>query len=246
MFLDIPRDLPIVLATNNPKKATIFSENGFHLKGFEPIIVQPTVHTRHHLKAKQEQLEHILGLADAIGDTAGEPVSVSQPTLNSDVFRKIQSTCEQKNTILCCGLDPDLKRLPKSLVTERSPEMAVSEFLYRIVDITHPFVCAYKIQKAFFDQLEGGLAVLKDVVKIIRAADPRIFVIVDCKIGDIDNTMQAYLTSLLVVAGADAVVLKQKTFSELDHGTVDTLRERSQGRDDCGVRSAQLQQTLVT
>jgi hypothetical protein len=103
VFLDIPRDLPIVLATNNPKKATIFSENGFHLKGFEPIIVQPTVHTRHHLKAKQEQLEHILGLADAIGDTAGEPVSVSQPTLNSDVFRKIQSTCEQKNTILCCG-----------------------------------------------------------------------------------------------------------------------------------------------
>src|SRR5271165_2246076 len=37
---------------------------------------------------------------------------------------------------------------------------------------------------------------------------------------------------------------QQKSFSELDHGTVDTLRERSQGRAACGVRSAHLQQTL--
>src|SRR5271166_2768608 len=38
---------------------------------------------------------------------------------------------------------------------------------------------------------------------------------------------------------------QQKSFSELDHGTVDTLRDRGQGRAACGVRSAQLQQTLV-
>src|SRR5271157_4574718 len=37
---------------------------------------------------------------------------------------------------------------------------------------------------------------------------------------------------------------QQKSFSELGHGTVDTLRDRSQGRAACGVRSAHLQQTL--
>src|SRR5271157_4049948 len=37
---------------------------------------------------------------------------------------------------------------------------------------------------------------------------------------------------------------QQKSFSELGHGTVGTLRDRSQGRAACGVRSAHLQQTL--
>src|SRR5271157_5336314 len=37
---------------------------------------------------------------------------------------------------------------------------------------------------------------------------------------------------------------QQKPFSELDHGTVDSFRDRGQGRAACGVRSAQLQQTL--
>ena len=37
---------------------------------------------------------------------------------------------------------------------------------------------------------------------------------------------------------------QQKPVSELDHGTVDTLRDRGQGRAACGVRSAHLQQTL--
>src|SRR5271165_4066717 len=37
---------------------------------------------------------------------------------------------------------------------------------------------------------------------------------------------------------------QQKSFSKLDHGTVDTLRDRGQGRAACGVRYAHLQQTL--
>src|SRR5208283_5513493 len=37
---------------------------------------------------------------------------------------------------------------------------------------------------------------------------------------------------------------QQKSFSELGHGTVDTLRDRSQGGAACGVRCAHLQQTL--
>ena len=37
---------------------------------------------------------------------------------------------------------------------------------------------------------------------------------------------------------------QQRPFSELDYRTVDTLRDRSQGRADRGVRSAQLQQPL--
>src|SRR5208283_2396025 len=38
--------------------------------------------------------------------------------------------------------------------------------------------------------------------------------------------------------------VQQEAFSELDHGTVDTLRNRGEGRAACGVRSAHLQQTL--
>ena len=48
----------IRLATNNPKKTAVFTENGYAFE-YHPIVVEPTVHTTRHLAAKQAHLGHI-------------------------------------------------------------------------------------------------------------------------------------------------------------------------------------------
>lgn len=112
------------------------------------------------------------------------------------------------NTLLCCGLDPDLKKMPPEILEKKiSDEEKVLDFLRTVVDATAPHVCAYKIQKAFFDVLAGGHEVLKALIGYIHASYEGIPVIVDCKIGDIDNTMAAYIHNLFVVLQADGIVV---------------------------------------
>lgn len=112
------------------------------------------------------------------------------------------------NTLLCCGLDPDLKKMPLEITGKQiSDEEKVLVFLRAVVDITAPHVCAYKAQKAFFDELPGGHEVLKELIQYIHSSHEGIPVIVDCKIGDIDNTMVAYLHNLFGILQADGIVV---------------------------------------
>jgi len=54
----VPCSRKINLATNNPKKASIFPENGYQITEFTPVLVEPDEHTVEHLKAKQQYLGH--------------------------------------------------------------------------------------------------------------------------------------------------------------------------------------------
>jgi orotidine-5'-phosphate decarboxylase len=123
---------------------------------------------------------------------------------NEQIFERMKAY----NTLLCCGLDPDLKKIPSELVGKKIPdEDKVFEFLQVAVDVTAPHVCAYKAQKAFFDVLAGGHDVLKKLIDYIHTSHPGIPVIVDCKIGDIENTMAAYIQNLFGSLQADGVVV---------------------------------------
>ena len=123
---------------------------------------------------------------------------------NDQILKRMKS----HNTLLCCGLDPDLKKIPPELVGKKIPdEDKVFEFLQVAVDVTAQHVCAYKAQKAFFDVLAGGHDVLKKLIDYIHTSHPGIPVIVDCKIGDIENTMAAYIQNLFGSLQADGVVV---------------------------------------
>lgn len=112
------------------------------------------------------------------------------------------------DTLLCCGLDPDLKQIPFEIMSKNiSNEEKVLDFLRIVVDITAPYVCAYKVQKAFFDTLPGGHEVLKELINYVHLLYKGIPIIIDCKIGDIDNTMTTYLYNLFDVLQADGVVV---------------------------------------
>ena len=61
---------------------------------------------------------------------------------------------KSNNTLVCCGLDPDVSKMPIELRRKARKETTVRKFLEAVVDITAPHVCAYKAQKAFFDILK--------------------------------------------------------------------------------------------
>ena len=199
-FFGITSSYKIDLATNNPKKANIFKENGYILSGYMPIVVPPTIHTEHHLLAKQNHLGH-LGLVDLHrSETEGY-----QPR---NFTRLLNSAVVQHKSLVCCGLDPDMSKMPKEVTeSSESDEMKIFKFLREVIELTAHHVSVYKLQKAFFDILPNGKNLLKEVINYIHAEHEDIPVIVDCKIGDIENTMRTYIDLLFKDIGADAIVV---------------------------------------
>ena len=136
-----------------------------------------------------------------------------------------------KTSGVCVGLDPDPSKLPIEF------EARVLPFLQEIVNLTSSKACAYKIQKAFFDVLDGGSKTLSDVVSYIKEKTPSTPIILDCKIGDIDNTMQAYVENVFDKLKVDAVVVNpymgHDVFSQFDsysdRGIVTLIRTSNEG-----------------
>lgn len=121
---------------------------------------------------------------------------------------QIKARMRSHGTLLCAGLDPDRRKLPLEVLEKtETEEEKVLEFLRGAVDATGTHVCAYKTQKAFFDLLPGGHEVLKEIVHYIHQTQPGVPIIVDCKIGDIDNTMTAYIENLFGSINADGIVV---------------------------------------
>ena len=127
---------------------------------------------------------------------------------SNEVTKQLDLRMQETHSLVCVGLDPDITKMPLSLIdSERSNEENIFVFLSQIVDITSQHVCCYKIQKAFFDQYETGHSLLNRVIAYVHDEHPGIPVFVDCKIGDIDNTMSAYMHRLFDEAKADGVVV---------------------------------------
>lgn len=121
--------------------------------------------------------------------------------------QKLDRAILEKNSLVCCGLDPDIRKMPIYFQELEDVEKSIEQFLYKIIDLTHAHVCSYKIQKAFFDLYPSGKNILKSIVQYILKVSPVTPVIIDCKIGDIGNTMRAYFSSIFDDINADAVVL---------------------------------------
>lgn len=112
------------------------------------------------------------------------------------------------NTLCCCGLDPDVSKFPTEILDKSgSNEEKAYAFLTEVIGVTAPYVCAYKAQKAFFDCFAGGHDLLKGVVMYVHEQFPGIPIIIDCKIGDTENTMRAYINNLFVNMDVDGIVV---------------------------------------
>jgi len=119
-----------------------------------------------------------------------------------EIYEQIKS----KRSFLCIGLDTDLEKIPKHLLSYPDP---VFEFNKQIIDATHDLCVAYKINTAFYEA--NGVKGWESLKKTFDYIPKDIFTIADAKRGDIGNTSAMY---------ARAFFEKEKSGFDFDAVTV--------------------------
>ena len=121
----------------------------------------------------------------------------------SSFYELLRKSCETRNTLVCVGLDPDLRKLPESVRREKKP---VYEFNRQIIDATAPFVAAFKPQIAYYSAI-GAEDQLEQTIVYIKSRYPDIPIILDAKRGDIGSTADMYAIEAFDRYMADAVTV---------------------------------------
>ena len=108
----------------------------------------------------------------------------------------------QKKTYLCVGLDTDIAKIPKHLLTTKDP---VFEFNKQIIDATLEYCVCYKINTAFYEAL--GLKGWEAMEKTVDYIPSTHFKIADAKRGDIGNTSSQYARAFFETLNFDAITI---------------------------------------
>jgi len=118
---------------------------------------------------------------------------------------KYNQRAKKANTLLCVGLDSDVKKIPERFQKMEFPQF---EFNKWIINETNEFVSAYKPNSAFYEARgDQGLKELKMTIEYLQKNYPDIFTILDAKRADIGNTNHGYVTSIFDWLGFDAVTI---------------------------------------
>ncbi len=109
------------------------------------------------------------------------------------------------DSLLCVGLDPVLDRFPAKARSNQDLTRAIVKFNAGIIAATSDLVCAYKPNLAFYlAHGRAGVAALEETRRLIPDHIP---VILDAKVGDMENTADAYATAYFDTWGFDAVTV---------------------------------------
>ncbi|MEF8729144.1 MAG: orotidine-5'-phosphate decarboxylase [Dokdonella sp.] len=115
----------------------------------------------------------------------------------------LTSAWNERNSLLCVGLDPDPARLPEHLKGQAD---AILHFCRAIVDATADLVCCFKPQIAYFSACRAEEQ-LEELVAHIHSRHPGVPVILDAKRGDIGSTAEQYAIEAFERYQADAVTI---------------------------------------
>ena len=111
--------------------------------------------------------------------------------------KKLKTRMEAARSLLCVGLDP-----------VGIAEGDLAAWGIHIISQTHPHVCAFKPNLAFYEaEGQQGLAALEATLEHLRTEHPDTPIIGDAKRGDIGSTSEAHARYLLDHLGFDAVTL---------------------------------------
>ncbi len=108
----------------------------------------------------------------------------------------------QKRSYLCIGLDTDISKIPKHLLSEPDP---VYSFNKAIIDSTKDLCVAFKINTAFYEAL--GAKGWESMEKTVSYIGNDHFRIADAKRGDIGNTSVQYAKAFFETMPFDAVTV---------------------------------------
>ena len=112
------------------------------------------------------------------------------------------SQIRSKRTYLCVGLDSDITKIPKHLLSSDDP---VFEFNKQIIDATLEYCVGYKINTAFYEALGAkGWETMQKTVGYIPSTH---FKIADAKRGDIGNTSSQYARAFFETMNFDAITV---------------------------------------
>ncbi|MBO9201224.1 MULTISPECIES: orotidine-5'-phosphate decarboxylase [Niastella] len=107
-----------------------------------------------------------------------------------------------KKTYLIVGLDTDITKIPKHLLSAPDP---VFEFNRQIIDATKDHCVGYKINTAFYEALgKPGWEAMEKTAAYIPATH---FKIADAKRGDIGNTSSQYAKAFFDALPFDAITV---------------------------------------
>ena len=104
---------------------------------------------------------------------------------------KLDKIVAKNNSLVCVGLD-----------------QGTHEFDKTIIEKTYQYVCAYKLNFAFYEANGvSGWTDLQKTVEYLKKNHPEIPLIADAKRGDIGSTNQAYVKAIFDDLGFDAVTV---------------------------------------
>lgn len=105
---------------------------------------------------------------------------------------KLKAIQRKNNSLLCIGLDTDIKKIPKHLLKTDDPQF---EFNKIVIEATHDLVCAYKLNLAFYE--EHGSKGWDTILKTLELIPSDVITIADGKRGDIGNSSEKQASALL-------------------------------------------------
>jgi orotidine-5'-phosphate decarboxylase len=108
----------------------------------------------------------------------------------------------KKQSYLCVGLDTDIEKIPKHLLSNADP---VFEFNKKIIDATKDLCVSYKINTAFYEAM--GVKGWETLEKTANYISTEHFKIADAKRGDIGNTSLQYAKAFFETMNFDAITI---------------------------------------
>ena len=109
---------------------------------------------------------------------------------------------KKKQSYLIVGLDTDITKIPKHLLTDPDPIFAFNK---AIIDATKDLCVGYKINTAFYEAL--GLKGWEAMEKTVHYIGDEHFKIADAKRGDIGNTSDQYAKAFFEAMPFDSVTI---------------------------------------
>lgn len=115
-------------------------------------------------------------------------------------IERLKQSMQALQSCVCVGLDTDMTKIPEILRQEQNP---IHRFNREIIMATRIHTVAYKLNLAFY--LAAGKTGYEALWRTIEDIPSDAMVILDCKIGDIGNTMDQYLKGFFEGTRIDAI-----------------------------------------
>lgn len=115
---------------------------------------------------------------------------------------KLNQICTKKKSLVCVGLDVDLKKIPRFILDKKEPQVYFSQ---AIIDATIEHAAVYKINTAFFEAY--GAKGWEAMAKIVNYLPGDVIKIADAKRGDIGNTSKMYAGAFFEELNFDAITI---------------------------------------